>query len=49
MSWDSYHRLDSIYSWMERMSVQYPGTVRIKVIGKTHEGRDIRLARVGTR
>merc|ERR1719471_2589459 len=49
MSWTSYHRLDSIYSWMDRLSRTYPNKVKIHMIGKTHEGREIRVVRVGKR
>ena len=31
------------------MSRTYPGTVKIHVIGQTHEGRDIKVARIGNR
>ena len=46
------HGLDFILSpdhLLFRMSGRYPGTVKIMVIGQTHEGRDIKVARVGNR
>merc|ERR1719422_1646349 len=49
MSWNSYHRLDSIYSWIDSLSSRYPSRVKVHVIGHTHEGREIRVVRVGNR
>jgi len=49
MSWTSYHRLDSIYSWMDALQSRYPSKVKVHVIGRTHEGREIRVVRVGNR
>merc|ERR1719499_2798309 len=49
MSWNNYHRLDSIYSWMDSMSSRFPDKVKVHVIGRTHEGREIRVVRIGKR
>jgi hypothetical protein len=49
MSWDSYHRLDTIYTWMDSLAKQYPQKLRIQTIGQSVEGRDIKVARIGIR
>jgi len=49
MSWDSYHRLDTIYTWMNSLAQRYPQKLRIQTIGQSVEGRDIKVARIGTR
>jgi len=49
MSWNNYHRLDSIYSYMDSMSSRFPDKVKVHVIGRTHEGREIRVVRIGKR
>merc|ERR550532_1243618 len=36
MSWNNYHRLDSIYSWMDSMSSRFPDKVKVHVIGRTN-------------
>jgi len=49
MSWDSYHRLDTIYTWMDRLARRYPHKLRIQTIGHSVEGREIKVARIGNR
>merc|ERR1719419_1995375 len=49
MSWDSYHRLDTIYNWMDRLARSYPHKLRIQTIGHSVEGREIKVARIGNR
>jgi len=49
MSWDEYHRLDTIYGWMERMSIEHPKKTKLYKIGQSVEGRDLRVLRIGTR
>ena len=49
MSWSNYHRLDTIYSWLDRLAAKHPDLVAVETIGRTAEGRDIRLARVSSR
>jgi len=49
MSWDSYHRLDTIYTWMDSLAKRYPQKIRIQTIGESVEGREIKVARIGIR
>ena len=49
MSWDSYQRLDTIYTWMDTLAQKYPRKLRIQTIGQSVEGRDIKVARIGNR
>lgn len=43
MDWNNYHRLDVIYAFMERLAQEYPYLCAVSVIGKTEEGRDIKV------
>ena len=49
MSWAAYHRLDTIYTWLDSLAAAHPDTVKIINIGRSHEGRELRVARVGSR
>jgi len=49
MSWDSYQRIDTIYSWMDNLAARYPHKMKVEVVGKSWEGRDIRVVTVGNR
>lgn len=43
---DSYHRLAEINSFLEQLVKQYPGRVAIESIGKSFEGRDMKVVRI---
>ncbi|CAD0202529.1 unnamed protein product [Chrysodeixis includens] len=43
MDWKSYHRLDSIYAFMDNLAAEYPYLCEVSVIGKSVEGRDLKL------
>lgn len=43
MDWKSYHRLDVIYAFMDDLAAQYPYLCTVSVIGKSVEGRDLRV------
>jgi len=49
MSWDSYQRLDTIYSWMDNLAARYPHKMKVEVIGRSWEGRDVKVVTVGNR
>lgn len=38
-----YRPLHAIYTWLDILADTYPSQVRAEVIGKTHEGRDLRV------
>lgn len=42
MFFDSYRTLDEIYGWMDRLQESFPDIVKIEVVGKTYEGRELR-------
>ncbi|XP_028025604.1 carboxypeptidase B-like [Bombyx mandarina] len=46
MDWDNYHRLHVIYAFMENLSHEYPYLCSVAVIGKSAEGRDIKILKV---
>ena len=41
ITFDHYHTLDEIASYLEALSAQYPQLVTLKVIGRSREGRAI--------
>lgn len=41
-----YRPLDTIYSWLDLLEQTYPGYVQVKNIGKTPEGRDMKIVHV---
>ena len=47
MNWYKYQRLGTIYAYMHRMQLYHPDLVEIITIGRTDEGRDILVAKVG--
>jgi len=47
MNWKRYHRLSTIYDWLERLSIEHRDLVRLQIIGVTDEGRNILLVKVG--
>lgn len=40
--WTSYHTLEEIYGYLEKMAATYPDKVNVIVGGKTYEGRQIK-------
>ena len=47
MHWYKYQRLGTIYAYMHRLQLEFPHLVEVLTIGKTDQGRDILLAKVG--
>ncbi|OQV18167.1 Carboxypeptidase B [Hypsibius exemplaris] len=48
MTWTAYHRYSTMVSWMDSLRSRYPDLVNEKVmIGKTYEGRNMYLLKVG--
>lgn len=43
MDWKSYHRLEVIYAFMDDLAALYPYLCSVSVIGKSVEGRDLRV------
>ncbi|XP_063365813.1 carboxypeptidase B-like [Cydia amplana] len=46
MNWNTYHGLRTIYSFMDKLAETHPYLCNTFVIGKTCEGRDIKLLRI---
>ncbi|XP_050348097.1 carboxypeptidase B-like [Nymphalis io] len=46
MDWKSYHRLDVIYAFMDELASLYPYLCSVNVIGKSVEGRDLRMLKI---
>ncbi|XP_023344616.1 carboxypeptidase B [Eurytemora carolleeae] len=47
MNWNQYHRLKTIYNWMEDLAHEYSDLVTILVLGTTAEGRNIVALKIG--
>ena len=47
MNWQKYHRLGTIYAYMHRLQLRFPELVEVITIGRTDQGRDILVAKVG--
>ena len=45
MTWDSYHSLEDMYSYLDYLENKYD-YIRTEVIGKSYEGRDMRVLKV---
>ncbi len=43
---DRYHNLSSIYSYLDHLAESYPRDVEVKTLGKTFEGRDIKMVKI---
>lgn len=43
---NDYRQLDDIYGWLDMIQDQYPNFVTVDSIGKTYEGRDIKVIKV---
>ena len=41
LSFDTYHSLDVIYSWLEKWAKEYPGLIDLYEVGKSFEGRPV--------
>ncbi|KAI8034034.1 hypothetical protein M5D96_013194, partial [Drosophila gunungcola] len=46
MHWKDYHDLDTIYSFMREIRSKFPNIVRLYTIGKTEQGRDLKVLRI---
>ncbi|XP_035782963.1 zinc carboxypeptidase-like [Anopheles albimanus] len=44
--WDEYQTLEDIYLWLDSLVAQYPSILSIQSIGKSYEGRDMRLVKL---
>ncbi|NP_001036933.1 carboxypeptidase B-like isoform X2 [Bombyx mandarina] len=46
MTWKQYHRLEDIYGFMDYLAKTYPSIISVKSIGKSFEGRDLKILRI---
>ncbi|KAL4711506.1 hypothetical protein ACJJTC_000522 [Scirpophaga incertulas] len=46
IDWTSYHRLNTIYNFMDDLVTEYPYLCTVIVIGRSSEGRDIKVLRI---
>ncbi|CAB3376150.1 Hypothetical predicted protein [Cloeon dipterum] len=45
--WDKFHRLSAIYAYMHQVARQHPELAEVKTIGKSTEGRDLLVLKLG--
>ncbi|XP_059475778.1 carboxypeptidase B-like [Neocloeon triangulifer] len=45
--WDKFHRLSAIYAYMHQVARQHPEVAEVKTIGKSSEGRDLLVLKLG--
>lgn len=43
MTWKQYHRVEDIHGFMDYLAKTYPSIVSVNTIGKSYEGRDIKV------
>ncbi|XP_021192893.3 carboxypeptidase B [Helicoverpa armigera] len=46
MTWKQYHRLEDIHGFLDYLAKTYPSIVSVNSIGKSHEGRDLKVLRI---
>ncbi|XP_013189685.2 carboxypeptidase B-like [Amyelois transitella] len=46
MDWKRYHRLNVIYAFIDELERDYPAICTVSVIGKSVEGRDIKMLKI---
>ncbi|XP_045490049.1 carboxypeptidase B-like isoform X1 [Pieris rapae] len=46
MNWKRYHKLNVIYSFLDELERDYPAICTVSVIGKSVEGRDIKMLKI---
>ncbi|EDW82394.2 uncharacterized protein Dwil_GK25782, isoform B [Drosophila willistoni] len=46
MHWKDYHDLETIYGFMREIRTKFPNIARLYTIGKTVEGRDLKVLRI---
>nr|XP_026495763.1 carboxypeptidase B-like [Vanessa tameamea] len=46
MDWNRFHKLDVIYSFMDELEKDFPAICTVYVIGKSVEGRDIKMLKI---
>ncbi|CAH2093050.1 unnamed protein product [Euphydryas editha] len=46
MTWKQYHRLEDIHGFMDYLAKTYPKIVSVNTIGKSYEGRDLKVLRI---
>ena len=49
MNWQKYHRLNNIYEYLYYLEKAYPDLAHVINIGKTVEGRDMLVLKIGTK
>jgi hypothetical protein len=47
MTWTEYHPVEDMHAYLDYLEATYPDLVSTEIIGKSGEGRDMRIAKVG--
>ncbi|CAG4952401.1 unnamed protein product [Colias eurytheme] len=46
MTWKQYHRIEDIHGFLDYLAKTYPAIVSVKSIGKSYEGRELKILRI---
>ncbi|XP_039756453.1 carboxypeptidase B-like [Pararge aegeria] len=46
MTWKQYHRLEDIHGFLDYLAKTYPKIVSVNTIGKSYEGKDLKILRI---
>ena len=46
MTWTEYHPVDDMHAYLDYLEATFPDLVSTEIIGKSGEGRDMRIAKV---
>ena len=46
MTWTEYHPVDDMHAYLDYLEATYSDLVSTEIIGKSGEGRDMRIAKV---
>ncbi|XP_058123757.1 zinc carboxypeptidase-like [Anopheles ziemanni] len=44
--WEEYQSLEAIYEWLDELAAQYPSVLSVESIGRTYEGREMKLVKL---
>lgn len=49
MDWDNYQDLATIHAWMNSLVEEFPGIVTVEDIGRSYEGRILKVLKISKR
>lgn len=46
MEWTDYHRVETIYEWLDLIKTQFPNFITVETIGESYERRPMKLVKL---